>query len=578
MYLRNCLAPMGVGVETWARKECLAFMACAVLIASACDVAMAAPSKAQQVQPDVSADPDDATLAIRDYFVQGNSLLLPERVEAILLPYTGATRRFSDIERARAALEQAYRELGYPTVAVTVPEQTVEFGIITLTVLEGRIRSVKVSDTWFFSEGYVRDKLPSIRVGALLHEPTVLKQLDALNANQDLKVVPVLKPSDDPGLLDLELKAKERPPIHGKIELNNRGVPTTPRLRLNAALQYTNLFGADHALTVQTSQTPQDWGAVEVYSGNYVIPLGSPDHQLVFYGATARSRARLGESPLPVGGGLDIIGNSVMAGTRYLVPFAEGGAMKHQLSFGVDYKHLGRSTADIPGGVGSITVSNPVTYTPASIGYTGTRQDPWGLTKITLTTRGYIAGLIQKGAKEDFQGDPNDPLEQPGLRKGSSGTFAVVQGGIDRYHSLPHDFALTVKVDGQWASEPLIPTEQYFAGGLESVRGYREFEAVGDHAAHATVELTSAPLPQWPLENVRRTIRLAAFYDVAQLWVKNPLPSQRDQWNLQGAGVGIRFALNDHLRARYDAAWALTNGTFTQAGGFYGHFSVEAVF
>lgn len=570
---------MGVGGKTWAWKECLVFVTCAVLIVPALDCALAAPSKAQPARQDAApAGADDPTFAIRDFFVEGNSLLSLERVESILLPYTGTARRFSDIEQARAALEQAYRELGYPTVAVTVPEQTVEFGIITLTVLEGRIKSIEVTDTWFFSHGYVRDKLPSIRIGALLHEPTVLKQLDALNANPDLKVVPILKPSDEPGLLDLELKAKERPPVHGKVELNNRGVPTTPRLRLNAALQYTNLFDADQTLTVQTSQTPQDWGAVEVYSGNYVIPLGAPDHQVMFYGATARSRAKLGESPIPVGGGLDIIGNSVMAGTRYLVPFAEGGAMKHQLSLGIDYKHLGRSTAEIVGGFGSITVSNPITYTPASIGYIGVRQDQWGLTKITLTTRGYVAGLVHQGAKEDFQGDPNDPLERPGLRRGSSGTFAVVQGGIDRYQSLPQDFALSARVDGQWASEALIPTEQYFAGGLESVRGYREYEAVGDHAAHATVELTSAPLPQWPLENVRRSIRVAAFYDVAHLWVKNPLPGQTARWNLQGAGVGVRFALNEHLRVRYDAAWALTHGPFTQAGGFYGHFSVEAVF
>ena len=463
-------------------------------------------------------------------------------------------------------------------MAVTVPEQTVEYGVVTLAVYEGRLKSIDVTGGWFFSQDYVRDKLPSIRLGAVLHEPTVLKQLDALNANPDLKVVPVLKPSDDPEQLNLELKAKDRPPIHGKVELNNRGVPTTPRLRLNAALQYTNLFDADHAITLQTSQTPQDWGAVEVYSGNYVIPFGSADHQLVFYAATARSRARLGTSPLPVGGGLDILGNSKVGGVRYLFPLDAGGSIKHQLSLGLDYKHLGRSEAAVPGNDLKLTVSNPITYTPASFGYTGVRQDEWGMTKLSMTTRGYLAGLVSQGAKEDFQGDPNDPFEKPGLRRGSSGTFAVVQGGIDRYQRLPYDFSLAAKIDGQWASEPLIPTEQYFAGGLESVRGYREFEAVGDHAAHATVELTSPPITQLPLENIRRSVRLAAFYDAAQLWIKHPLPGQTDRWKLQGAGVGVRFAVSDHLRFRYDAAWALTHGPFTPAGGFYGHFSVEAVF
>lgn len=554
-------------------------MTCALFMVCSLDSVIAAATSPQPVQQGASSNqPDDGIFTIRDFFVQGNILLLPDQIDAILAPFIGPGRGFKDIEAARAALEKAYRDLGYPTVAVSVPEQTVEYGVITLAVFEGRLKSIDVTNNRFFSSGYVLDKLPSIKLGALLHEPTVLKQLDALNANPDLKVAPILKPSDDPGLLNLELKAKDRPPVHGKVELNNRGVPTTPLLRLNAALQYTNLFDADHMITVQTSQSPQDWGAVAVYSGSYLIPLGSPGHQLVFYGATASSRAALNSSPLAVSGALNIIGNSAMAGARYFVPFAEGGAMTHQLSLGIDYKHLGRSRAEIPDDVGSITVSNPITYTPASIGYTGALQDQGGVTRVNLAVRGYVAGLVSQGGKEDFQGDPNDQFETPGLRRGSSGTFAVVQGGLERNQSLPQEFNLFAKFDGQWASEPLIPTEQYFAGGLESVRGYLEFEAVGDNAVHATVEFTSPPLPQWPFENVRRSIRVAAFYDVAHLWVKNALPGQTDRWNLQGTGVGVRFSLSDHLRFRYDAAWALTHGPFTPAGGFFGHFSLEAVF
>src|SRR4029077_8929394 len=128
--------------------------------------------------------------------------------------------------------------------------------------------------------------------------------------------------------------------------------------------------------------------------------LGRPDHQLVLYGATARSRARLNSSPLPVGGGLDILGNSVVGGTRYLVPLDVSGTMKHQVAFGIDYKHLGRSEATVPGGFASITVSNPITYTPMSIGYIGLRPDEYGYTKVSATTRGYVAGLVPQGSKE----------------------------------------------------------------------------------------------------------------------------------------------------------------------------------
>src|SRR5262245_28722777 len=394
---------MGVGVKTWSRKECLAFMTFACVAVSNVPVVLgetrsaaarpprlldpssewrlttdrnfstvvaqagsAAGSTSRRsasssaVRGEADASSGDEIFTIRDFFVQGNNLLLPDQVESILAPFIGPRRSFQDIEAARAALEEAYHKLGYPTIAVTVPEQTVEFGVFTLVVYEGRLQSIEVTENRFFSDDYVRRKLPAIKLGALLHEPTVLKQLDTLNANPDIKVLPILKPSDEPGQLNLDLKVKDRVPVHAKIELNNRGVPTTPLLRLNAALQYTNLFDADHVITLQTSQTPQDWGAVEVYSGNYLIPLRTPDEYFVLYGAGASSRARLGTSPLPVGGGLDIIGNSTIIGARYFVPLGSGLAMQHQLSIGLDYKHLGRSETKIPGTSESITVANPI--------------------------------------------------------------------------------------------------------------------------------------------------------------------------------------------------------------------------
>ncbi len=550
-------------------------MTCAFLIVSTLDFAIAAPSSPNPLPQDVSpSGADAATFTIRDFFVQGNNLLMPDRVDAILAPFIGPGRRFSDIEKARTALEQAYRQLGYPTVAVTVPEQTVEYGVITLTVYEGRLKSIDVTNTRFFSSEYVRDKLRSIRLGALLYEPTVLKQLDALNANPDLKVTPILKPSDDPSQLDLELKVKDRPPVHGKVELNNRGVPTTPLLRLNAALQYTNLFGADHVITLQTSQTPQDWGAVKVYSVNYAAPLWA-GHQLVGYAATASSDSNLGATP--VGGGADIIGNSVVAGFRYLFPVRIGSGMDHQLALGLDYKHLDSSQANFQGGL-HVTVTNAISYLPASLGYTGIRPDQWGLTKLTASARGYVAGTISGGDKEDFAGNPQDPTNMPGVCHSCTGTFVAFKGGIDRDHRLPHGFDLSLRADGQWVNVAVPPTERYFAGGMESVRGYREYEASGDNAVRASVELGSPPIPVLSFENVRRSLRFVAFYDLAYLRTRGAAPGQVDHYDLAGTGVGLRLALSDYVRFRYDAAWTLQPGPFSPEGTFFGHFSLEAVF
>src|SRR5215467_4853285 len=147
---------MGVGVKTWSRKECLAFMIFVCVAVSSVPVlgeALPAGAKSPRLFDPLSewslttdrnfsavvaqagspagstsrgsspssavqgeADTDgDEVFAIRDFFVQGNNLLLPDQVESILAPFIGPRRGFKDIEGARAALEDAYHKLGYPT-------------------------------------------------------------------------------------------------------------------------------------------------------------------------------------------------------------------------------------------------------------------------------------------------------------------------------------------------------------------------------------------------------------------------------------------------------------------------------
>jgi hemolysin activation/secretion protein len=113
---------------------------------------------------------------------------------------------------------------------------------------------------------------------------------------------------------------------------------------------------------------------------------------------------------------------------------------------------------------------------------------------------------------------------------------------------------------------------------MESVRGYREYEASGDNAFRASVELGSPPIPALSFENVRRSLRFVAFYDLAYLRTRGAAPGQVDHYDLAGTGVGLRLALSDYVRFRYDAAWTLQPGPFTPEGTFFGHFSLEAVF
>ncbi len=538
--------------------------------------------------PQNQAEPNGFT--IREFVVEGSALLSRDKIDEVLNKHKGSGKTIKDIERARVELEKAYQQLGYPTVLVIVPEQTVEQGAVRLDVVEGRLVSVEVTGNRYFSRFNILGKLPSVKIGELLYEPDLVKQLDAVNANPDLKIAPVLKPGSVQGTVDLELRAKERLPLHAKITGDNKGPFTTPPNRITWEAQYANLWGQDHVLTLQTTQTPMDWGAVQAYGFSYVAPITWPDHLLAVYASKVMSNSTLAGTSLPISGGgnIAVAGNATVGGFRYLFPIFKGGKAGHQLSIGVDYKRLEETEATFPGNLGTAIVLSPIQYTPASVGYSGTYPDSYGMTTFTTTLTGYVAGLIPGGGKKDFQGDPNNPDEFPGNRAGSTGTFGVVKPSVSRQQPLPNNFLLSARIDGQWASEPLIPAEAFFAGGMDTVRGYIQNSSLGDNAVLWRTELYTPDLPSVPLDyfwqrrrssDLKLTIKLVGFYDYAQLWTKQAPSGQADSLRLAGTGGGFRMRIEPiNLMLSFDQAVALRDTGITKKGDTFAHFLISIGF
>lgn len=531
-------------------------------------------------------EPAEKRFEITSYLVEGSTILDQSKIDEVLQPYKGSDRRLSDIESARSELEKTYHAAGYPTVVVMLPEQTIDTGVVKLQVLEGRLMQITVTGNEHYSWLSIREKLPSIQPGALLYEPTFVKELGMLNGNPDRKIAPVLKPGLEPGTVDLELKVKDRLPVHGKLEADNRGPITTPQNRLLAEIQHANLFGGDEILTVNTVQTPTDWGAVQNYGASFVYPVKWPSHLLAVYASKSESNSVLAGSAISVGGGgnIAISGNAFVAGFRYIFPLFSGGQNTHQLSVGADYKKLESTNATFPDG-GTAVVLNQLQYTPASVAYSGFYPDQWGMTKFGLSAKGYVAGTIPGGSEEDFARTPSNPS---GQRKGSTGTFAVLKAELDRVQPLPADFTLVLHADGQWGSQPLIPAEGYFAGGFDTVRGYQQYEAIGDNAIRGRAEVTTPELFAIPIDRIwqrRRSsdytirVKLAAFYDAAQLWVQQASAGQTSQFRLDGVGGGIRVKFpKDVGQLIIDQGIALHDTLVTKKGDTFVHFSVGLAF
>ncbi|MDI4236417.1 POTRA domain-containing protein, partial [Bradyrhizobium sp. Arg237L] len=73
---------------------------------------------------------------IDDFAVQGADKLPQIDVEEAIYPFLGPGKSADDVEKARAALEKAYRDKGFQTVSVSVPTQNALRGVVILKVAE----------------------------------------------------------------------------------------------------------------------------------------------------------------------------------------------------------------------------------------------------------------------------------------------------------------------------------------------------------------------------------------------------------------------------------------------------------
>lgn len=467
------------------------------------------------------------TLTILEYRVIGSRTLPHAEVEKAVYGYLGPGRTEEDVERARAALEKAYRDLGYQTVSVNVPPQRPTRGIIVLQVTEAPVGRLRVSGSRFYSIEQIKKMAPSLAEGTVPNFNDVQRDIIALNQLGDRQVTPSLKPGAIPGTVDVELTVKDKLPLHGSIELNNRYSANTTPLRLDLSARYDNLWQLGHTIGLGFQIAPQRPSDALVYSAFYIARLPAIDWLGLMVQATRQN------SQVSTLGGSNSLGNGEIYGGRFLVTLPSRRGFFHSLSVGMDYKHF---TQDLT--VGNSIISSPVSYWPFSLSYSATSIGKHYETALTA------------GVTFSFRGTSSqEQLEFDNRRYNSDANFFYFRGSLEHTQKLPYDVQLFAGVQGQATVNPLLDTEQFSLGGLSTVRGYLESAAVGDNALCGTLELRSPSLLGWLGQG--HECRVFVFLDGGVTTLNDPLPQQTSSYNLWSYGIGSTIKIFDHLNGSF---------------------------
>jgi hemolysin activation/secretion protein len=462
----------------------------------------------------------DPTFDVLDFQIDGNSVLDTESIEMAVYSFLGPGKGINDVEKARQSLESAYRNKGYPTVIVEIPEQDVQGGIVRLEVVEGAIEYLKITGNKYYSEGKIRDMVPALAAGKVPHMPSVQKQMAALAMEApDRSVTPVFRAGLTPGKTEIELKVRDELPVHGGVEINGRNTEHTTRTRLVSSIRYDNLWQKYHSASLQFQVSPQNSDEVQVWSGTYVLPTGWQDSRLALYGIGISSNTDLGASV----GGTSVVGTGDIFGGRVMKPLPQWDKYFQTVVFGLDYKSFDQSVAL----VGQDSGNTPIQYMPLFIGYDGVlRHDEF---TTTLST-GIHAGI---------RGVGSDTQQFDDKRAGAKPDFLYFTVDLKHQHELPYDILAVARASGQVSDQPLISNEQFSVGGMQSVRGYYQTQQLGDSGMNLSFELQTPRLLPDDLGYIDY-LRALAFFDWGYLWIQDPLPDNPEWYHLAATGFGFR--------------------------------------
>jgi len=471
------------------------------------------------------------TLDLNEYRVEGADQLSTVEVESALSPFLGPGRSIEDVERARAALEKAYSDRGYQSVSVAVPKQRVSLGVVRLLVTEGKVGRLRVRGSRYFSLGEIKAQAPSVAEGVVPNLNDIVRDIFALNQLPDRRVTPSLRAGLDPGTVDVDLNVQDHLPLHGSVELNDRFSANTSVPRINGTLHYDNLWQQGHSLSLSFQVAPVRTKDARVLSASYVTRFReAPGFTLTFNGV-------LQDSDISTLGAIAVQGHGRILGTRANFTLPGSASFFQTLTAGLDYKHFGKELESDP-------FATPITYFPGSLQYLATWSSESARTQFGATATFNLRGLSSSAEAFDAK------------RYKASGAFLYWRGELSHTHELPEGFQIYGRAQVQYAGVPLLPSEQFTAGGVESVRGYLEAQAAGDDGVSATAELRTPSLAS-SADSFLREFKLHAFAEGGRLAIRDALPEQRWLFILASTGAGTRFKVFDFFSASFDLGFPL---------------------
>ncbi len=459
------------------------------------------------------ATASNPSFVIQGFDITGENPLADGDASRILAPYLRADATIETLQKATAALEAALKEKGYALHRVVLPPQSVGKSV-TLNIVKFVIGKVTIEGRSRYSEANVRATVPELVEGSSPNFRTLAVQTAIANESPGKHVQVALKESEEADRIDARIVVQEAKPWSFTVSESNTGSDATGKDRLTLTGSHSNLFDADHELTMSYSTSLERSNDVRQLGLNYRVPLYRVGG---VFGLSYTKSDVLGNF-----GAFSSTGAGQTFGLSYNHYLPPDGGYRSYVSTSLEDKQFDPTQIDgvvVPGQ--TVRRSRPLT-----VGFNGKLESDssnWGYNL-------EVAANLPGGSGNDLT---SYQTEDPRV---STASWKALRGGANYLTSFGGGWLWGLRGQFQLTGDALISGEQFGLGGALSVRGAGERALSGDNGLFLSTEITTRELAPG--------LRLLGFLDAGWLANRNPNGNPKPSTDsLSSAGVGLRYNL-----------------------------------
>lgn len=487
------------------------------------------PAQIESLQPTVpegrveEVEETSATFDIHRIEVEGNTVLSESEVAAITAPFTGRALGTNRINLLLRRFTEAFVARGYITTRAYLGEQNLASGVLRVTIVTGRVESFQLNgktlrpgalslfDTvgggWVTDAGTVW-QFPA--PGDTLRLADLEQGVDQLNRLRRNRAEMQILPGQTPGGSVVALTNQPGDRFRFNAGVDNHGSRTTGITRTRLGVDADNALGLQESLSASYVGTTDTNAAV----ASAAVPFGYN---------TFSYTASLSEYQNTIGTTALLYGRSMGHTFGWNRVITRNRTGRQALDLTLTWRKSEREINNLQ--------LDPQRLTVLRAAWNGLwRFTANGLQGYATAEAGYSRGLPAFNATSDPSDIRRDEAHAQFSKLDANATLqlplAVMAGKVQ--------LAWRAQLVGQWTNVALFGSEQIYAGGISTVRGFREGVIAGDRGAYLRNELAWANAPV--VAGIRMEPYLFLDGGEAQY------VATRKWQAVAGAGAGIRLS------------------------------------